>query len=113
MALPLVALVLIVSALALIVLAQKCIKNELELYLNEDFSLDHIDNKRILLSTIQYIKDTGRFLLRYIPSPSPPLPPPLSIVLQPYLIYFFTTIYLIFRFIVNLFFIFHHDLHVH
>ena len=32
-----------------------------ELYLYGDLSLDPIDNKRILLSTIQYKKDTQRF----------------------------------------------------
>ena len=36
--------------------------NDPELYLYGHFCLDHIDNKRILLATIQYVKGTRRFL---------------------------------------------------
>ena len=36
--------------------------NDPELYLYGHFSLDHIDNKRIVLATIQYVKVTRRFL---------------------------------------------------
>ena len=36
--------------------------NDPELYLYGHFSLDYIDNKRILLETIEYIKDIRRFL---------------------------------------------------
>ena len=35
--------------------------NQLELYLNGHRSLNPIDNRNILLSTIEYIKDTQRF----------------------------------------------------
>ena len=35
--------------------------NQPELYLYGHFSLDRIDNRQILLSTIKYIKDTKRF----------------------------------------------------
>ena len=36
--------------------------NDPELYFYGHFSLHHIDNKRILLATIQYVKNTWRFL---------------------------------------------------
>ena len=36
--------------------------NDPELYFYGHFSLHHIDNKRIILATMQYVKDTRRFL---------------------------------------------------
>ena len=66
------------------------------MYFFEDFSLDPIENKHILLLSIQYIKDTQRDIFF---SPTP-LPPPPSTVLHTSLINF-SLFVLSYLFVVN------------
>ena len=46
--------------------------NQPELYLYGHHSIDIIDNRKILLSTIKYIKDSQRFSINVNPPPPPP-----------------------------------------
>ena len=48
------------------------------LYLYGDPSINGLDNKKIILATIKYIKETRRFSTYACPPPPPP-PPPLSL----------------------------------
>ena len=52
------------------------LENNLQLYLYGDPSINNLDNKNILLSTIEFIKETQRFSTSVL-SPPPPPPPPL------------------------------------
>ena len=56
------------------------LEDQLKLYLYGDNSINNADNKKILLSTIKYIKETQRFSTQVLPLHYPP--PPLPIYLS-------------------------------